>query len=157
MSAKLGITMIEMYCDMIKEQFKPITEALDLRDSELEDVCRVQAKKDLGIYDKMMLQAKLSLQLEELKEELASYTSCSYPRNKNKIDRLTEQKMAALKNGFHKKVETSMKDMIYGIRLSGLDNDTKNVFNRLPAVIESLSKELKALPAPTKKLIKAKK
>ena len=157
---KLGINMIEMYCKMIKESFEPILETLKTRDFELEEQCRTQAKKELGIYDKMVNLSKLKLQIGQLKEELLSFTEKNYTNShKNKIDRLTDEKMKIVRNGFHDKVHATMKDMIYKVKLSGLDSDTKSVFNEMPDIIKSLTSELKQLPDPSKriKLIKVNK
>jgi len=157
---KLGINMIEMYCKMIKESFEPILETLKTRDFELEEQCRTQAKKELGIYDKMVNLSKLKLQIGQLKEELLSFTEKNYTNShKNKIDRLTDEKMKIVRNGFHDKVNATMKDMIYKVKLSGLDSDTKSVFDQMPDIIKSLTSELKQLPDPSKKikLIKANK
>ena len=158
MAVKMGITMIEMYCKMIREQFKPITEALDARNIDLKEICEKQAKKDLGIYDKMILLAQLELEIRELKEDLASFTQSNNSNSyKSKIKRLTDLKMETAKNGFHKKVDQAMNDMIFKIKISGLEGDTKEIFKHLPGTIESLTKDLKKLPSPTKnlKLIKS--
>jgi hypothetical protein len=145
---------------MIKENFEPIFETLKTRDFELEEQCRIQAKKELGIYDKMVNLSKLKLQIGQLKEELLSFTEKNYTNShKNKIDRLTDEKMKIVRNGFHDKVHATMKDMIYKVKLSGLDSDTKSVFDQMPDIIKSLTSELKQLPDPSKKikLIKANK
>lgn len=153
MAAKLGITMIEMYCKMIKERFEPIFEALKTREFELEEHCTVLAKKELGIYDKMVRLSKLKLEITALEDELYGYTESSYKNNhKNKIQRLTEQKMKVVRNGFYTKVEEAQRDMLDKVKLSGLDDDTKSVFIELPNVIKKLTNELKKLPAPTKKI-----
>lgn len=162
MSTKMGITMIEMYCKMVKEQFAPIKETLDARDMLLKEECEIVAKKELGIYEKMVRIAKIALELQELKLQVNSYHESYFTdgiRHDSKINQLTKEKMKMVKNGFHKKVDKLMNDMVYKIKLSGLDNETKSVFEELPEIIENLSKELKQLPPPTKglKLIKGKK
>jgi len=150
---KMGINMIEMYCKMIKENFEPIFETLKARDFKLEEQCRIQAKKELGIYDKMVNLSKLKLQIGQLKEELLSFTERNFKSgHKNKIDRLTDEKMKIVRNGFHDKVHATMKDMIYKVKLSGLDSDTKSVFDQMPDIIKSLTSELKQLPDPSKKM-----
>ena len=39
MSAKMGINMIEMYCDMVKEQFAPIIQTLNVHTMALRHMC----------------------------------------------------------------------------------------------------------------------
>ena len=157
---KMGINMIEMYCKMIQESFEPIFETLKTRDFELEEQCKIQAKKELGIYDKMVKLSRLELELVQLKEELFGFTEKNYQNgHKNKIERLVDEKMKVVRNGFHDKVYATMQDMVYKIKLSGLDSETKSVFDQMPDVIKSLTSELKQLPDPSKKmkLIKASK
>jgi hypothetical protein len=106
----------------------------------------------------MVKLSQLKLQTQQLEEELELYTKKDYHNgHRSKVDRLADEKMKVVRNGFHDKVNKAMQDMIYKIRLSGLDNDTKKVFDELPGVIDSLVSELKQLPPPTQKLIKAKK
>jgi hypothetical protein len=152
MTAKMGINMIEMYCKMVKEQFAPILQTLKVHSMQLYDMCEKQAKKELGIYDKMMRMAQIQLELKELESELDSYTTKIGNPWKSKIQLLAEEKMKIVKNGFQAKVEKAMEDMVFKIKISGLDGETKKVFEALPNVIESLTKELKKLPLPTKKL-----
>ena len=66
MSVKMGITMIEMYCKMVEEQFAPITQTLKVHNMALQDMCEKEAKKELGIYDKMIYASQLELELKEL-------------------------------------------------------------------------------------------
>ena len=154
MTAKMGINMIEMYCKMVKEQFEPINQTLAVHNMALHDMCEKEAKKELGIYHKMTRMAQLSLELKELESELDSFTKQIRHNNswKTKIELLTEEKMKVLQNGFETKVEKTMNDMIFKIRISGLDGETKKVFEDLSGVIASLNKEIKKLPPPTKKL-----
>ena len=150
---KMGINMIEMYCKMIKENFEPIFETLKARDFKLEEQCRIQAKKELGIYDKMVKLSQLKLQVKELKDELEMYTKTDYHNNhKSKVQRLTDEKMKIVRNGFHDKVHATVRDMVYKIKLSGLDSETKSVFDQMPDVIKSLTSQLKQLPDPSKKM-----
>ena len=156
---KMGINMIEMYCKMIQESFEPIFETLKTRDFELEEQCRTQAKKELGIYDKMVKLSQLNLQVKELEDQLEMYTKTDYRNGqKSKVQRLVDEKMKIVRNGFHDKVHATMRDMVYKIKLSGLDSDTKSVFDQMPDVIKALTSELKQLPDPSKKmkLIKSK-
>jgi hypothetical protein len=150
---KMTISMIDMYCKMVNEQFEPIITVLQSHYNKIEEQCRLAAKKELGIYDKLMREAKLKLELKELAAELDEYTKSKHVNNKwisSKIDQLTNQKMDKAKNGFYKKVEAAQQAMIYKIKLSGLEGDTKEVFNDLPGVIADLTKELKQLPPPNK-------
>ena len=103
--------------------------------------------------------AKLELELKELKSELDSFTTRSGSPYKTKIQLLTDEKMKIAKNGFQTKVEKTMNDMVFRIKISGLDGETKKVFEDLPGIIKSLTKELTKLLAPAKnlKLIKASK
>lgn len=50
-SKGLGITMINMYCDMIDNEFSPIIAMLEARTSGIKPVITRRVKKDFGIYD----------------------------------------------------------------------------------------------------------
>ena len=157
MTAKMGINMIEMYCKMVKEQFLPITNTLNSQDMLLREQCATQAKKDLGIYEKMTRLAKLKLEKQTIELELKAFTESFYAggnRHQSKVDQLTDEYLKQSRNGFHVKVREAMDSMIFKIRLSGLDGDTKKIFEELPAVVKQFQKELKKLPAPAKRLKK---
>ena len=49
--AKLGITMIEMYCNMIRNDFEPLVSMLRRRTDGVRDKIESQVKKELGVYD----------------------------------------------------------------------------------------------------------
>lgn len=151
--SKMGINMIEMYCKLVKEQFEPITSTLNARDMVLREKCEVQAKKDLGVYDKMVKLAKLKLQVEELELELKGYTTSYYAGGKHhnsKVDQITNQYLKKARNGFHLEVQKAMDDMIFKIKLSGLEGDTKKVFEDLPNVVKKFTEKLEKLPKPMK-------
>lgn len=155
--AKMGINMIEMYCDMIKERFKPVINQISARDMVFQEKCKTQAKKDLGIYDKVTRLARLKLEIAELKSELKAYTEEYYENGRRmqpKVDQLTQEYMKASSNGFQEKVYSEMNDMIYKIKLSGLDGETKQVFEKLPEVIRKITDEMKTLPEPPKRIKK---
>ena len=142
---KMGITMIEMYCDMVRQQFESITDTLNARNLVLQEKCKTQAKKDLGIYTKLAKLAKLNLEAQELEHELKAYTESYYlggKRYDSKVDQLTKEYMSQVQNGIHKKVHHTMNDMIFKIKLSGLDGDTREIFEKLPGVVKELSKEI---------------
>jgi hypothetical protein len=150
--AKLTINMVKMYCDMIDEQFQPIMTALNSHYSKINEQCKIEAKKELGIYDKMIRVTKLELEITELKAQLKEYTDNKRIDGKwtNHLSQLTEQKIDKAKNSFYKKVKAARQAMIYKIKLSGLEGDTREVFNELPGVIADLTKEFKQLPPPNK-------
>lgn len=155
--AKMGITMIEMYCGMIKEQFAPIIAELNVRDQELRNQVEVAVKKELGIYQLYEKQASLELQLSEVKRQLAYWEE----KERGPLGYMTpvQEKVKVVmdksRNGISQEVKNTMNDIIYKVKLSGLDDDMKNVFDSLPGIIDALQKKVSKLPAPNaKKLLK---
>ena len=155
--AKLGVTAINMYCDMIKESFNPILAELNSREYDIKEEVETMVKKDVGIYDLYVKHARLKLEIKEIERKLKGWEVSNHTPMGwlNPIDERVEVIMRKQRNGLRKEVEKELNDLIYAVKLSGLDSDTKSVFEKLPKIVESLAKKVNKLPPPNvKKLLK---
>ena len=155
--AKLGIQAIEMYCSMVREQFAPLLSELRSREHGIKENLEIHVKKDLGIYNLYVKKAKLKVELEETERQLKGWETKTHTPM-GYVDPIEERVNVLLRksrNGIAGEVRKEMNDMIFAIKLSGLDADTKSVFDKLPGVIGKLTNKVNKLPAPNlKKLLK---
>ena len=156
--AKMGIQMIEMYCKMIQDEFAPIRAELQSRESELRSKIEIEVKKDLGIYDLYQKKAEFQAKLDEINRQLIGWerkehTPIGYL---SPIEHRVAVVLEKVRNGLFKSVNEKMNQLIWNVKLSGIDKDTKDVFDELPKIILDFKQELAKLPAPkvTKKLLK---
>jgi len=155
--AKMGPTMIDMYCKMIEEQFAPLLAELRVRDQDLKKQVEIAVKKDLGIYGLFEKKAQLELELSEVKRQLKYWEDREHgPLGyKTPVEEKVDVIMNRSKNGINQEVNKAMNDLVYKVKLSGLDDDIKSVFDDLPKVVEQMAKKIEKLPAPNaKKLLK---
>ena len=150
--AKIGITTINMYCDMVKEQFAPILSELRSRNAELRSKIEIEVKKELGIYDLYVKEAQLKVQLAEIARQLKGWQTQSHTPSGylNPIEEKVKVIMNKSKNGLMKDVEKEMYKMMYAIKLSGIDSNIKTVFDKLPEIIKKFTEKIAKLPPPTR-------
>ena len=150
--AKLGISMIEMYCNMVREQFGPILSELRGRDAELKSKIEIEVKKELGIYDLYVKQAKFKVQLAEIERELKGWETKTHTPSgyMNPVEEKVNVILNKSKNGLRKDVEKEMNEMIFSIKLSGIDSNTQAVFDKLPRIIDKFTEKVAKLPPPAK-------
>ena len=155
--AKLGVTAINMYCDMIKESFGPILAELNSREHSVKEEIETMVKKDVGIYDLYVKQARLKLEIKEIERKLKGWEVSNHTPMGwlNPVEERVEVIMRKQRNGLRKEIEKELTDLIYAVKLSGLDSDTKAVFEKLPKIVEGFAKKVNKLPPPNvKKLLK---
>jgi hypothetical protein len=150
MGAKLGIQMIDMYCQLVYQEFRPILDSLRARRQVEEHNCEIDVRKELGIYDLTTKRMKLKAQLDEIERQLRSYEKAEHYGQPSKIEKIVKVKMAESKNGILKEAEMLQMDLIRRIKLSGVTGDVKEVFDEIPKLIAPLEKKIKALPKPKK-------
>lgn len=71
----LGITMINMYCDMVDQEFATVIAILEARTAGIRTAVERQVKKDLGVYSLLMKKAALTEQIKEIEMEMETLTS----------------------------------------------------------------------------------
>jgi len=70
----LGITMINMYCGMVDEEFAPVIAMLESRTAGIKSAVMRQVKKDLGVYDLIMQKTALEEKVKEIEQQIRSKT-----------------------------------------------------------------------------------
>jgi len=144
----LGITMIEMYCNMIRSDFSPIIDALHNRTRGVEDKVEVQVKRDFGVYDLFQRKAELELALRQVKEKLSSVEGNDYKNGKwvNKIQHEVDRRLDLINEPL-KEVERQRDSLIRQIKMSGIGAEIKGVFEEVPAILEDIVSRFGNLPA----------
>lgn len=68
--AQITKRMIDMYIDMVKDEFKPVIESLTDRTTTIRNEIEDQVKKELGYYELEAQLAALCLKITEVSEKL---------------------------------------------------------------------------------------
>ena len=144
----LGITMIEMYCSMVRDDFNPLINILTARTRGVEHKVEIQVKKDFGVYDLFMKKAELELALKEVKAKLDSVEGNDYRGGKwvNKIQFEVERRLDLINEPL-KEVQRQRDSMVRDIKMSGVGQDIKGVFEGMPTIIQELVEKFGNLPA----------
>lgn len=148
---QMGINMIEMYVNMVKEEFEPLMAQLNARETVMRSNMEVEVRKELGIYNMTIKKHKLQAELDELNRQLKEFEDKKHYDKygySSRISQVVDAKMAERKNGIRVEIESLRDHMIKRIKLAGLTGDIKQAFDDLPKLIEPLKKKLKELPAP---------
>lgn len=155
--AKLSIKMIEMYTNMINEQFQPLFTQLNNREIQIKKKVETEVKKELGIYKLYVRFEELKLEMAEIKRQLKGWEETVYDSNtmrrESPIDSMVRERMDKIQNGYKKKLTQVRDELIFAIKLSGVDDTVKETFARLPRMVAKLTKEAKKLP-PINKTVK---
>jgi len=151
MAKSLGPQMIEMYVDMIKQDFDPLITRLKNRTQGLEPKILKQVKIGLGIYQLYQERAALTIRMREIKTRLVEFeNSRSEWRDKDgnwrsRINKEVSERMVAVNEPL---VEaTATRDyLIRQIKLSGIGEDIKATLDAMPGIISDLTKKYASLP-----------
>jgi len=153
MAKTLGIKQIEMYENMIKEDFAPLITILTSRTTGIEDKVEKQVKKDLGVYDLLAEKAALEERIKEIEQKTKSLTGKNFHKEANgrfiSTSELTEEIDRRLEE-LNEPLSTAKKaknEIIREIRLSSVPTDIKTIFTRSGKIIKQLTKEIAKLPA----------
>jgi hypothetical protein len=153
--AKLGITMIDMYCAMVRDDFNPLIISLTARATGVKDKVELQVKKDMGVYHLYQKKAELELALKEVKEKLSDVEGNDYIDGlyQNKIQHEVKRRLDLINEPL-KEVKRQRDSMIRQIKMSGIGDDIKQVFEAVPSILEDLVSRFGNLPAITDKELK---
>jgi hypothetical protein len=129
---------------MIKENFSPILSELIAHEDMVRQEIETEVKKDFGVYDLYIEKAKLKLQLEEISNRLSAFES-KYAQDGDYTSKITHEvnrRMKKLRSPFRQEVEAIQNDLIYKIKLSGINIDIRGVFANMPEIIRELQGKL---------------
>jgi hypothetical protein len=139
---------------MIHEKFQPLFTKMNNRELQIRNEIEIKVKKELGIYDLYVRHDQLKLELNEIKNQLKKWEETNYnpdtQRRESPIDSMVRERMDQIQNGYKQKLLKARDDLIYSVKLSGVDEKIKETFERLPQLITDLSKEANKLPSVNK-------
>jgi DNA-binding transcriptional MerR regulator len=151
MARPLGPNMIHMYVDMIQQDFLPIITRLKNRTLGIKSKVERQAKIDLGIYELYRERAALEVRMKEIRETLQQYENNS-PEWKDasgswrsRLQKEIDDRLQAINQPLEEVVATQ-EGLIRRIRLSGIGEDIKAIFDDMPAMLAELSGKFENLP-----------
>lgn len=154
MAKPLGPQMIEMYVDMIKQDFDPLITRLKNRTHGLKPKITKQVKIDLGIYELYQEKAALNVRLDEIKSRLAEF-EVTQPEWRDgdgswrsRIDKEVAERMDAVNEPLTEAITTRGR-LIREIKLSGIGEDIKTTFDALPGILKDLAEKFADLPELT--------
>ena len=120
MAKQIGVQMIEMYCNMVKKNFAPILDELNLEEIALKKAIEIEVKKEIGVYDLYMEKAKMQLRYDEINRQLKRHEE----RYRNDagdyatdIEREVNMRLLKQRSKFQSEVEKIKEDLIYKIKL----------------------------------------
>ena len=154
MSKVLGIKMIEMYEDMIKNDFEPLMDTCRNHIYDTQEEVLDELEKQHPLSAKLTELRELHDRCEVLVEDLTNVISKSYynsPFNGSNYLTKIEQKsfQECEKNSPHailyRTLEEARNGLLRRIRLSGLSGDVADVFADLPALFKSFQDKVNAL------------
>ena len=144
--AVIGIDRINMYINLVDDEFGPLLRAIQADEAELKETLTREARQELGIYDLHKEKLALKLRLEEVEKKLDEYEEVEYITGIGhtcKLDILVRDKMDACSNGTNKQIRDARQLIIKRIRLSGISEDIAKVFQDIPKEIKKLETVLK--------------
>ena len=154
MAKALGIKQIEMYENMIEEDFAPLITILRSRTMGIRGSVEKQVKKDFGVYDLLAEKAALTERIVEIEKQTKKLTETRGHHNTtsgkweyiSEIDKEVNRKLEELNEPLST-ARKSKDEVVRGIRLSSIPTDIKTLFTRSEKILKQLNKEAKKLPA----------
>ena len=141
---RLGVTMINMYCNMIEEKFKEVLHLARLKDSAIRQEAILKAAQANGLKDLMDKRGQLQKRLNEIKDILSGWEENRHNNGKycKRIEEEADQYMPTGDSQVNI-VQNACERVKEDIKLSGLSGDVQKIFTQLPATLRSLEKKLK--------------
>ena len=146
MAKNLGINMINMYSQMIEEEFKPLIHELEAQAHGFKEELEIQVKKDFGIYELYAEKGAIEKRLDEIRAKLADYEREQWidgeweTKLQAEIDRRLEKSHIPLHQ-----VKQEQNDLIKKIKLCGAIGDIQEVFNKVSETVSGLKANVLSL------------
>jgi len=136
MSKNLGINMINMYVQMIEEEFKPLVQELEAQAHGFKEELEIQVKKDFGIYELCAERAAIVKRLEEVQEKLIEYEKERWIDDKweNPLKAEVERRLEMSHLPLHQ-VKKDQQALIKKIKLCGAIGDIQEVFQKVSETV----------------------
>lgn len=147
----LGITMINMYCDLLDQEFKPVIAMLTARTDSIKQSVERKVKKDLGVYDLAMKKTVLKEQIKEIDEQIKKLSASEYTKHHGswtwvgKVTMETDRRLAEL-NAPLEETTAMLESFKKGVKLSCAPAEVAALFAKITPEIKEMTERFKALP-----------
>ncbi|HEC66844.1 MAG TPA: hypothetical protein ENI23_16335 [bacterium] len=151
----LNVGQIDLYTNLIEEEFKPVIEILEERNHGILDEVVKIVKTDLGVYKLRAKERAIEEELNEIKSEIENLVgsdrgySKPSPVSTYLPDSPVGKKVERLMNQFNKplgKARDIKYEIVKRLKLSGASNEVVALFEDIKGEIADLTKEVAALP-----------
>jgi len=149
----LGPTMIAMYVDMVKDEFKSLLEILDSRNDRVRPIVRDVVSEECGLTELQAKRAKLRVQIDRIDDEISYFTQKRYDKPHNglsRLDCLVAKRMREI-DGVDKEVRNTMKTAIKEVKMLSVPDGARSIFDNLSERIAALTEQVEQLPDMTSK------
>jgi Mg2+ and Co2+ transporter CorA len=154
--AQITKSMIDMYIGMVKDEFKPVIDALKSRTDKIKNEIEDQVKKELGYYELEAQKAALELKLTEVRKKLwemkgglghHNYDDHYYYNNNSPMLIETETKKRLKQvNQPLVQAESTMNDAIKKVKLMSCGKEFANVMDSIADQVGILANNIAQLP-----------
>jgi len=143
--ARLTKFELEMYMEMVAEEFGPILRMIDAAEATKKEQITRDVRIDLGVYKLYSERLQLKERLDEINSQLKDFeTKRHSPLGfKSMIDEMVEDRMRSATNGVGQQIRELKDAAIKKIRLAGCSVPITNVFNDLPKKVEELGRQFR--------------
>jgi Mg2+ and Co2+ transporter CorA len=154
--AQITKSMIDMYIGMVKDEFKPVIDALKSRTDKIKNEIEDQVKKELGYYELEAQKAALELKLTEVRKKLwemkgglghHNYDDHYYYNNNSPmlIETETERRLKQVNQPLVQ-AESTMNDAIKKVKLMSCGKEFANVMASIADQVDILANNIAQLP-----------
>jgi len=149
-------SMIDMYIEMVKDEFKPVIDALKSRTDKIEDEIENQVKQELGYYELEGQKAALELKLKEIRKKLWEmkgglghnnyHDDYAYDHNSPMLIKMETEKRLKQVNQPLVSAEKAMNDAIKQVKLMSCSKNFADVMADITTQVSMLANNIAQLP-----------
>jgi hypothetical protein len=149
---QMSLKMIEMYIDLIKDEFAPLFDFYRVQNQNLREEVKNQVRKDLGIYKTVLELSALEKKVGELKMKVDEWEGKTYVNGEHisKIEIEVRRRMREDENNPLVKIEEKMNGIIKGVKLAGCASEVRETFKEIAKFVASEQSRIKSLPKAKK-------
>ena len=128
--AKISMNMIRMYCELLDQRMYVIHKTITSRKENLQKKVEINLRKEFGLTDLYKKEANLEGQLSDVRRKIKEGTPKGYP-----LHHLASDKISKTFEEITKAVYDVEQELRFEIKLAGVSDDIKTVFEKLPKLI----------------------
>ena len=154
MAKMLGVQQIQMYENMIREEFDPLILILTARGDSVRDQIVHEVKEKLGLFKLWVQQTAIREKLNEITARINELTDKQYHDGTylSRVEKEVAVRMEELNKPL-KEAKGQLALLIKQIRLAGVAEDVKNIFTAVDQLVKDGMAEAKNL-LPVKDMLK---